>query len=76
VEHRTGAHSLRGLVKLLATFRQRNSVKARKRHHLQSFQRGSKVLLEAPMGEKKKAATRVVRKASQNWIMYNIIQFM
>jgi DNA-binding FadR family transcriptional regulator len=41
--------ALRGLVKILATFRQRNPVKAREamRSHLQSFERGYKVLFEA-----------------------------
>jgi hypothetical protein len=40
---------------------------------MQSFQRGYKVLFEALMGEKKTASTRVVRKAPQKRIMYNIV---
>ena len=41
-------NALRGLVKILETFRQRNPVKAREvmRSHLQLFQRGYKVLFE------------------------------
>lgn len=48
-------NALRGHIKILESFRQRNPVKARDamRHHLQSFQRGYNVLFETLMAEKK-----------------------
>jgi hypothetical protein len=53
-------NALRGHIKILESFRQRNPVKARDamRHHLQSFQRGYNVLFEsAPITTPKETAT-------------------
>ena len=52
--------ALRGLVKILETFRQHNPAKAREamQHHLQSFQRGYKVLFEASLTAPKKAVSK------------------
>lgn len=59
--------ALRGLVKILATFRQRNPVKARAAmsHHLESFQRGYTVLFEALAAGKKSAAKAGSRGSSK-----------
>jgi GntR family transcriptional repressor for pyruvate dehydrogenase complex len=52
--------ALRGLIKILETFRNRNPVKAREamRHHLQSFQRGYKVLFDASLKTMAKPAAQ------------------
>jgi GntR family transcriptional repressor for pyruvate dehydrogenase complex len=52
--------ALHGLVKVLETFRQHNPAKAREamQHHLQSFQRGYKVLFEASLTAPKKAVSK------------------
>ena len=52
-------NALRGHVRILESFRQRNSLKAREamRHHLQSFQRGYNVLFEASSLSSQKKAT-------------------
>jgi DNA-binding FadR family transcriptional regulator len=77
VEHRRGAPSLWGRIKILESFRQHNPAKAHEamRRHLQSFQQGYKVLFEALMAEKK-TALRVVRNASQKSIKYNAVHLL
>lgn len=56
--------ALRGLIKILETFRQRNRMKAREamRQHLQSFQRGYNVLFEASKAMSKETAPQVGKK--------------
>ena len=64
-------NALRGLVKILETFRQRDPVKAREamQSHLQSFQRGYKVLFETSSLKKAKkrgsSTDKVLRKTLQ-----------
>jgi GntR family transcriptional repressor for pyruvate dehydrogenase complex len=64
-------NALRGLVKILETFRQRDPVKAREamQSHLQSFQRGYKVLFETSSLKKLKksgsSADKALRKTLQ-----------